>query len=69
MIFRCTGCPDQIGRNFKITLLHNQKTCRIDRGKQVGLSVFYGIHIIRLGIFGLKMVHLAIWETMWELEG
>ena len=23
-----TGCPDQIGRNLKITLLHNQKTCR-----------------------------------------
>ena len=23
-----TGCPDQIGRNFKRTLLHNQKTCR-----------------------------------------
>ena len=23
-----TGCPDQIRRNFKITLLHNQKTCR-----------------------------------------
>ena len=24
----CTGCPDQIGRNFKITFLHNQMTYR-----------------------------------------
>ena len=23
-----TGCPDQICHNFKMTLLHNQKTCR-----------------------------------------
>ena len=23
-----TGCPDQSGRNFKITVLHNQKACR-----------------------------------------
>ena len=23
-----TGCPDQIGRNLKISLLHNQKTNR-----------------------------------------
>ena len=23
-----TGCPDQIGRNFKTTLLNNQNTCR-----------------------------------------
>ena len=23
-----TGCPDQIGRNLKLTLLHNQKTYR-----------------------------------------
>ena len=23
-----TGCPDQIGGNFKLILLHNQKTCR-----------------------------------------
>ena len=23
-----TGCPDQIGRNLKLTLLRNQKTCR-----------------------------------------
>ena len=23
-----TGCPDQIGHNFKIALLNNQKTCR-----------------------------------------
>ena len=23
-----TGCPDQIGRNLKITLLPNQKSCR-----------------------------------------
>jgi hypothetical protein len=41
----------------------------LDRGNQVGLLVFYGIHIIRLGIFGLKKVHLAIWEKMRELEG
>ena len=24
----CTGCPDQIGRNLKTTLLQNQKTYR-----------------------------------------
>jgi hypothetical protein len=38
----------------------------LDRGNQAGILVLYGIHIIRLRIYGLKKVNLAIWEAMRE---
>ena len=36
----------------------------LDRGIQVGILVLYGIHIMRLRIYGLKKVHLVIWKAM-----
>ena len=36
----------------------------LDKGNQVGILVLYGIHIIKLRIYGLKKVHLAIWEAI-----
>ena len=36
----------------------------LDRGNHVGILVLYGIQIIRIRIFGLKKVYLAIWEAM-----
>ena len=36
----------------------------LDKGNQVSLLVLYCIYIIRLPIYGLYKVHLAIWKAM-----
>ena len=36
----------------------------LNKGNQFGILVFYGIHIIRLRIYGLKKDQMAILEAM-----
>ena len=48
-----TGCPDQIGRNFKITLFHNQKTnrkCKDSFGIVMNMALKYVFSLYDLGL-------------------
>ena len=66
-----TGCPDQIGRNLKITLLHNQKTCRQCKGS-FGIvrntpSVYKSVTLGRITKTKLSK-YVGLSQIKWDLK-